>query len=396
MTRPAPTIRLMLACLAALWLSGCAVPYGDVPHASYVSDARCAPTGAEALPDPAALPLFFVTSRLPDCRTPQVTMLHHRGDRVRFGRFGPPTPVNDAVPLAIMADRLWWDNLAATGSDSGGRVILYVHGYRESFATAARDTAQISRMTGFAGPVIAYSWPSQARLDKYVVDETNMYWDQINFRIFLKRLAEQGWAKEIIIVSHSLGARLVLPAIEYVDANSADADARNISNIILQAPDIDREDFERDVASQLLTESKIMRDRRIHIYVSARDRALALSRRIHGYPRLGSPYCFNPKDPQALRLPGEQARCYPGTGCIVVRPDRAGIYVIDTTDVTRGPSGHSNFLQSAVACDDFIAVIGGARSAARREPTHLRHVFRLTRDPADPKPDHVARCKIAS
>jgi esterase/lipase superfamily enzyme len=390
-------LRAAALLLAALPLAGCAVPYGKIAHASYVADPRCAPTGTDPPPDVTALPLFFVTSRLPDCRTPQVAMLHHRGDQVRFGRVAAPAKIDakTPVPLAIMANDQWWDNLANAGTSSGGRVILYVHGFRESFATAARDTAQIGRMTGFDGPVIVYSWPSQSKVSAYAVDETNMYWDQANFAGFLKRLAEQAWAKEVIIVSHSLGARLVLPAIEYVDANTADADARNISNIILQAPDIDREDFERSVAIQLLTEAKIMRDRRIHIYVSARDRALALSRRIHGYPRLGSPYCFNPNDPAALRLPGENARCYPGTGATAIRPDRAGIYVIDTTDVTRGTSGHSNFLQSAVACEDFIAVVGGARSAPRRVPTHLRHVFRLTRDPADPKPDHVARCKIA-
>src|SRR3546814_20498696 len=56
--------------------------------------------------------------------------------------------------------------------------------------------------------IIEYSWPSQGKILSYVVDETNMYHDVRNFRDFLKSLAEQQWVKEIVLVSHSLGARL--------------------------------------------------------------------------------------------------------------------------------------------------------------------------------------------
>src|SRR3546814_2242673 len=105
-------------------------------------------------------------------------------------------------------------------------------------------------MTGFDGPIIEYSWPSQGKILSYVVDETNMYHDVRNFRDFLKSLAEQQWVKEIVLVSHSLGARLVVPAVAYVDRTSSRADSSNISNIILASPDIDRETFERDIEEE--------------------------------------------------------------------------------------------------------------------------------------------------
>lgn len=391
-------LRAAMLMLAVLPLAGCAVQYGKVPHSKYVADRRCSPDPAQATADPALMPLFFVTSRLPDCISTDIALLHHRGDRVRYGRFAAPTKVDGKtpVPLTIIADSRWWQELATAGARSKGRVLVYVHGYRETFATVARDSAQIGRMTGFDGPVIGYSWPSQGKAIAYATDETNMYWDQRNFRIFLKQLAEQPWAEEIVIVSHSLGARLVLPGIEYVDTYSADRDARNISNIILASPDIDRENFEREVKDQLLSDAKVLRDRRIHIYVSSSDRALALSRQVHGYPRLGSPFCFNPNDPQALRLEDEEPRCYPGNGDVLNRPERAGLVIIDTSDVTRGASGHSNYLKSAEACRDFVAVVGGARTAPRRTPVSgLAHVFRLTDNPAEPKPDHDAVCARA-
>src|SRR3546814_10771158 len=69
----------------------------------------------------------------------------------------------------------------AAGRDrpQAGRVLLYVHGYRENFNTTSKDAAQIARMTGFDGPIIEYSWPSQGKILSYVVDETNMYHDEI-------------------------------------------------------------------------------------------------------------------------------------------------------------------------------------------------------------------------
>src|SRR3546814_10972036 len=68
----------------------------------------------------------------------------------------------------------------------------------------------------------------------------------------------------------------------------------NISNIILASPDIDRETFERDIEEEVLSARRVAVGRRITAYVSRADRALAASRAIHGYPRPGSPYCFNP------------------------------------------------------------------------------------------------------
>ncbi len=291
----------LLLAPAAFTLSGCAatVDYGKINHADYADAPRCSAQPGAAV-DSESLPLFFATSRLPDCRTSNIRLLTHRGDRVRYGRFGAPleTAIGGktqlVAPLAFQESGDWWAALEAETNRRQGRVLLYVHGYRESFETTSKDSAQIARMTGFDGPLIAYSWPSQHKLLSYAVDETNMYHDARNFRDFLKTLAEQSWVKEIILVSHSLGARLVIPAVGYVDAASSSADSSNISNIILASPDIDRETFERDSPSEVLAARRVARDRRITVYVSLEDKALAASRALHGYPRLGSPYCFDP------------------------------------------------------------------------------------------------------
>lgn len=385
-------LRRLLIAGATLALSGCsiaAVDYGKIRHAEYVADPRCTAQPGAVI-DGAALPQFFVTTRLPDCRTDDVTLLRHRGDKVRYGRFAVPQEVDVAgkkklrTPMAFQNSADWWAALQAETDRRQGRVLLYVHGYRETFETTSKDAAQIARMTGFAGPIIEYSWPSQGEVLSYAVDETNMYHDERNFSDFLKTLAERPWVKEIVVVSHSLGARLVIPAISYVDRTSSSADSSNISNVILASPDIDRETFERDIEQEVLSARRVANNRRITLYVSLADRALAASRALHGYPRLGSPYCFDPFEAADLKAKGLPVRCY--TAAV------SGLTVIDTTDVSRGATGHSNFLRSAAACRDFVDVVAGKRTRPERTATHPAHVFRLLPDPAEPKEMDEAIC----
>ncbi len=382
---------LILALLFMLSACGAAVNYGPVRHAVLVQDAKCNPASTDA----GAITgkdYFIVTSRLPDCRSADIRLTNHRSDVVRFGRFAPPVKkklakgaVRFDVPTAFQPEDDWWANLRDAANLRQGRVLLYVHGFREDIDSSSKDAVQIGAMTGFEGPVIQYSWPSQGKLLSYAVDETNMYWDERNFRRFLQKLATQDWVKEIIIVSHSMGARLVIPAVEYVDRNSLNVDSSNISNIILASPDVDRQDFERDIIEEVLSVRRVNNDRRITIYASAKDKALALSRSIHGYPRLGSPYCFDPYEAKALKTAGYPERCFAEKGRYTQQPSKSGLTIIDTSDVSTGSSGHSDYLRSPAACRDFIATIKGQRDGvAGRVATQLPYVFTL--QPAAKKP----------
>jgi esterase/lipase superfamily enzyme len=387
--------------LLPMLLAGCtvAVEYGDIPHNVLAENPRCNP----AENDSASVngkDYFIVTSRLPDCRGDTIKLTNHRADRVRFGRFSPPETIKPAkgdkqlvVPVAFQPEDAWWDGLRDAANLRNGRVLLYVHGYREKLQTTARDAVQIGAMSNFDGPIIHYSWPSQGNLLSYAVDETNMYWDQRNFRNFLTTLARTEWVKEIVIVSHSLGARLVTPAVEYVDRTSTNADSSNISNIILASPDVDREDFERDIAEEVLAARRVNNDRRVTVYASLNDRALAVSRAVHGYPRLGSPYCFSPFEAKDLKAKGLPQRCFATKTKYQTEPAKTGFTIIDTTDVSGGGAGHSDYLRSLAVCKDFAAVVNGARTTEDRVATAQAHVFTL-RAPVKPtKADIAAACK---
>jgi len=380
------------------------VQYGDIPHGDYVANDRCRP-GVQPAETLADKPYFAVTTRLPDCRTDRVTLLNQRSEVIRYGRFGDPaeTEITDAkgkvkmqeaIPFALNNDKQWWDDLAAQTKKHDGRILLYVHGFKETFFTSARDSAQIARLSGLDIPMVHYSWPSQGEFLKYAADETNMYYNERQFRTFLTRLAQQPWTKEIILVAHSLGARLAIPAIEYVDRNSSNADSSNISNIILASPDVDRQDFERDIAETVLTMRRVNNDRRITVYVSTKDRALGLSYSFHGYPRLGRPDCFNPFEATSLRDQGYPERCYAAKTKYDTEPDKSGLSIIDTTAISRGQTGHSDYLRSALACSDFAAVVNGTEGkASRRKATRLLHVFELVLDLDGAEPDDLAVCR---
>lgn len=387
--------------LAPLVLSGCgvAVEYGDIPHSQLAESPRCNPASSDA-GTIAGKEYFAVTSRLPDCLGDNVLLTNHRTDRVRYARFAPPETIKPAkgkkqnlVPLAFQPEADWWVALREAANLRKGRVLLYVHGYRETFTSTAKDTVQIAALSQFDGPIIQYSWPSQGELLSYAVDETNMYWDERNFRNFLTKLARLEWVKEIVIVSHSLGARLVIPAVEYVDRTSTNADSSNISNIILASPDIDREDFERDIAEEVLAARRVNNDRRITVYASLNDKALAVSRALHGYPRLGSPYCFNPFEAKELVAKGQVARCFATKTKYETQPSKTGFTIIDTTDVTSGGSGHSDYLRSIAACEDFAAAVNGARTRTERIATPNAHVFQLKPVGKVTKEQVAAACK---
>ena len=59
-----------------------------------------------------------------------------------------------------------------------------------------------------------------------------------------------------------------------------------------------------DDGEEVLAARRVNNDRRITVYASLNDKALAVSRALHGYPRLGSPYCFNPFEAADLKAKG--------------------------------------------------------------------------------------------
>jgi len=171
-------------------------------------------------------------------------------------------------------------------------VLVFVHGFNVTFPDAVRRTAQIAYDLQFLGAPMTFSWPSQGSPTPlgYTTDETNIEWAEPHLKRFLLDLkAGLGREVRIHLVAHSMGNRALTKALRSIAAETQGA---LFSQVILAAPDIDREVFERDLAPAVVRTA-----RRTTLYASSDDRALMFSETVHSYARAGqssAPLVFVP------------------------------------------------------------------------------------------------------
>ncbi len=170
------------------------------------------------------------------------------------------------------------ESLARSGSQAS---FIFVHGYNVAFDDAARRTAQITYDLNFLGAPVFYSWPSQASLQGYTMDENNVQWSEANLKGFLLDYARSSGVRDIYLIAHSMGNRALTGAVKALFAEHPELQGR-FKEIILTAPDIDADIFKRDIAPALAAGCD-----KITLYVSDGDKALLASKAVHGYPRAG-------------------------------------------------------------------------------------------------------------
>jgi esterase/lipase superfamily enzyme len=158
----------------------------------------------------------------------------------------------------------------------GGDVLIYVHGFKQTFEKSARDAAYLSDGIRFRGRTMLFSWPSKAGLFDYAYDRDSAMWSRDDFERVLHSVATAPGVGRIHIVAHSMGTMLTLESLRQLYAQYGDSDADKIGAIVFAAPDIDM-----DVFSAAITHVGPLA-RKITVITSTNDRALALSGRIAG------------------------------------------------------------------------------------------------------------------
>ena len=156
-------------------------------------------------------------------------------------------------------------------------MLLYVHGYRESFETAASSAAQLSRGIGFRGATALFTWPSAGSTLSYVSDRESAMWSRDAMEDLLvghreiaerrahpHRRAQHGHAPDPGDPAHA--ARL----------DGGEAAMSRIGAVVLAAPDIDIDLFARGLERLGPDASKIT------VISATNDRALAVSSRLAG------------------------------------------------------------------------------------------------------------------
>lgn len=203
------------------------------------------------------------------------------------------------------------------GQASGGSdVLVYVHGFRQTFETAALDAAQLADGIKFRGQTMVFSWPSKAGLFDYAYDRESAMWSRDDFERVLNSVAASPAAGRVHIVAHSMGTMLTLEALRQLYARSGDGIADKIGAVVFASPDIDMDVF----SSAVVRIGPV--GRKITVVAATNDRALALSGRLAGgMTRVGA---------------AEKAAI-----------ERLGVRVIDASDAGWGVINHDLFLSNA-------------------------------------------------
>ena len=160
-------------------------------------------------------------------------------------------------------------------------VLIFIHGFSNTFDEAIRRAGQISYDLGFPGITMAYSWPSQGEfsISNYDKDEEYVKKSIPYLKKFLLSIVEKSPGKKINIIAHSMGNRLITNTIAEIEKNSQQV---IFNQIILAAPDVDTKVFKEEIFPKMRGKAN-----NITLYASSDDKALLASRLLHDNPRLG-------------------------------------------------------------------------------------------------------------
>lgn len=213
-------------------------------------------------------------------------------------------------------------------------VLVFVHGYNVEFGEAAASAAKLAYRLSFTGPVAFFSWPSKGSPSEYFADEATVEWSTPNVRKFLEIVLESTGAENVYLVAHSMGNRALTRAVIALTAGSPRL-AGKIKEVILAAPDIDKGVFKRDIGPSLVKAGLP-----VTLYAAADDRALALSQKVHSFPRAGDA----------------------GEGLVVM----GGVDTIDCSNAGGGFFNHSYITEDASVLADIAHLLRHSARAEKR------------------------------
>jgi esterase/lipase superfamily enzyme len=169
------------------------------------------------------------------------------------------------------------------GEAAGPRdVLLYVHGFNQTFEAAALDAARLSGGIRFRGETMVFSWPSKANLFDYGYDRESAMWSRDSLEQVIDGLIGSPAVGRTHMVAHSIGTMLTMEALRQTYARHGEAAAERIGAVVFAAPDIDMDVF----SSSVVRVGRLAQ--RITLITATNDRALKLSGWMAGITRVGA------------------------------------------------------------------------------------------------------------
>ena len=208
-----------------------------------------------------------------------------RATSMRVAQAKLVAPDESRLSLASVGLDDWrLDRLEPVSTDVGdlaaqagtGDVLIYVHGFKQTFETAVLDGAHLSDGIKFRGRTMVFSWPSKAGLFDYAYDRDSAMWSRDGFERMLSALVSAPGTGHVHIVAHSMGTMLTLESLRQLYAHYGDTVTGKIGAVVFAAPDIDMDVFSSAVQRIGPLAGKIT------VIAATNDRALALSGQLAG------------------------------------------------------------------------------------------------------------------
>jgi len=287
-------------------------------------------------------------------------------ERPSFGSENPKRHFVIAGRRALASDE--FQNELSThlaGRSGNGRdVLVFIHGFNNSYDEARLRLTQIVADSNFAGVPVLFTWPSRSSMWAYGSDKESATVARDALSDLLNKLANTPGIGRVNILAHSMGTWLTMETLRESAIAGNPELGGHLGNVMLAAPDIDLVVFRQQVAR--LDTSKIS------IFVSRGDRALSVSRTLAGdRQRVGGMDPSNATDRSAL--------------------DRLGVKVYDLSGESSGFIGHAAFADAPSAIRNIAAQLSEPRvqdaapQAAVNEPAPSAAQAQAT-PPANPGP----------
>jgi esterase/lipase superfamily enzyme len=261
---------------------------------------------------------------------------NHKPGELERPTFGPEDE-NDHVVLQRteeLKEQIFFDLLKSKLSElplSQRDCFVFIHGFNVDFENAARRTAQIHYDLKFSGIPIFFSWPSRANIRHYFSDRNEIEFSRYVIKQFLLDVAERIKAERIHVIAHSMGADATCRAIAELGDRG-----KIFDQIILAAPDIDREVFRQQLVPRLTKTAN-----RTTLYCSKNDLALLASRAFNDGFRAGDS----------------------SQGALVTKE----IDTIDASDIDTDLLGHSYYGDCIPLLEDVHQLIGLSLPPTKRQ-----------------------------
>ena len=252
----------------------------------YISaiSANASPVGAEEVSGQTATggsttcPLFFVTNRNLATKNETVKFGALRSGELLFGEYlrdDHTDNIKKSRLILFQSKQQFLEALKATGIR---KMAVFVHGYRKSFNGSMDFGLKMARHLDV--PLLVFAWPSRNNYCTYMADECTAEWSSQPLANVLHDLGQSIGYRNIAIVSHSLGARMVQWSLKDLYAKERPDD--KFAAALFFSPDVDRDSFLQD--AHFLKQSCST----CNVYLNKHDTRIWVSRLLHGSPRVGS------------------------------------------------------------------------------------------------------------